>query len=219
MRDPSIDDLIGAPSPPKKRGGQLKEGIVESRKYRDQPEHEQSEALDIRDVYRGVTITWLMNAFRMDRSTVKKKMADCVPIKYSRGNIAIYDFVQAASHLAKPRIDIGEYLKTIKPTDLPAGLQTDYWDALLKRQKYERQAGDLWHTDDVLEVFGEAFKHIKTSTQLWVSRLERTTGLTSEQIEILNKLTDTLLDDMHGKLVSMKKTSTTRSSKESEDDV
>lgn len=204
MPDSDIEDLLGRP----------KRSPAEPKPTDDQPLEEQSQYLDIRDVYRGVSINWLKEAFRMDRSTVKRRIADLAPLKYARGNIAIYDFVQAASCLVKPKLDIGELVKTMKPEDLPNDLQKEYWEALLKRQKYKHQAGEFWHTEDVINVFGEAFKHIKESTQLWVNALDRQTGLTPEQVKLLTQLADNLLEDIHGRLSKMKKKRRTPSTAE-----
>lgn len=186
MKRRSIDDLIGAE--PKA------------------PEKEEPFSMDLGVVSEGVTITWLLNAFRMDRSTVKKRLGRLQPIRMLAANQPIYDFVQAASRVA-PRTeeDIRKILKTIRPDDLPREMQKDYWDAKLKRQKYEREAGMLWRTEDVMNVFGEACAHIKAATQLWVNTLERKSALTPEQFETIRKLVDGLLVDIHERLSEMPK--------------
>lgn len=173
-------------------------------RYQDQPNHEQSPYLQIDDIYRGVSITWLMNAFRMDRPTVKRRVAELKPIKRARGNIPIYDFVQAAEYLVEPKVDIEKHLKRMRPEELPHHLQTAVWDAKLKRQKYEIQAGDLWRTEDVIAVYSEAFKSIKSAVQLWVSSLERTAGMTPDQYEMMERMSGELLEDLYSRLTEMK---------------
>lgn len=173
------------------------------------------ESPDITQIFRGVTVTWLMQAFRMDRSTVKKRMANCQPLKYGKGNVPIYDFVQACEYLVKPKVDLDEYLKRLKPEDLPLDLRKEYWEAQLKKQRWEEKAGQLWRTEDVIEVYSEALKHIKTSTQVWASNLDRKSGLTAEQYELLGKMTDRLLSDMHERLLDMQNHKTTANSLDS----
>lgn len=174
--------------------------------------------LDLGDIYRGVTVTWLMNAFRMDRSTVRRRLAKLPPIKQERGNMPIYDFGQAASYLVKPNIDMHDYMRNLKKQDLPLEMQSEFWDAKIKEQKYKKAAGDLWHTNDVLEVFGETFKHVKTTVQLFISTVERTTKLSPKQREVIERISDDMLKELHEKLTSMKKKKRTASSVEEDDD-
>lgn len=176
-------------------------------------------SLDIGAITDGVSVTWLFQAFRMDRQTVKKKLGRLQPIKMKGGNIPLYDFVQASSRLApRPEKELREILKTVRPTDLPRDLQAEYWETKLKKQKYERLAGLLWHTDDVVRVFGEACKHIKSSVQLWINTLERKEKLTPSQFETIQKLTDQLLDDMHNRLSGMTLENATPSSVSEDED-
>lgn len=178
---------------------------------------EDTSGIDLLQTFRGVTITWLMQAFRKDRYSVKKMLADCPPLRQNGNGQPVYDFVQAAAFLVKPRINIHEYIKKMKPEELPTDLQKEYWDARLKRQKYMVQAKQLYHAEDIAEVFGEAFKHIKTSTQLWSATLERTQGLTPDQYKTLEVLADQLLADLHKVLVDMQKRKRTASSLGDED--
>lgn len=168
-------------------------------------------APDIQEVMRGVTATWLMQAFRMDRITVRRKLKDLLPIKYGRGNVPIYDFVQACQYLVKPKVDIAEYIKGVKAEELPLDLQKDYWDAHMKKLRYEEAAGKTWRDEDVIELFGETFKGIKTATQLWASDIDTKTGLTPEQYEMLQKATDKMLDDIHKTLSDLKNKRHTKS--------
>lgn len=187
MRD-DLSDLMGAPAAP-----------------------EPAFSLDIRQVHRGVSASWLMEAFRLDRVTVRKRLADCPSIKKEGGNRPIYDFVQAAGYLVTPKLDMAKIVKSLKPEQLPNEMQKDYWDALIKKQKYELQAGELWRTEDVLETLGEVFKRIKTSMQLWVDDLDRRRGLTKEQRIELVKMVDSLQSDIHEKLVALPKSRSTPS--------
>lgn len=189
-----IDDLIGdlddAPKGPPV--------VVTSYKGAE----EAGVSLELSDVHAGVTVTWLASVFGMGINTVHRKLADCPPLKKHKAT-KVYDLRQAAAYLVDPKVDLERYIKTLQPGDMPARLQKDYWDALLKRQKWELEAGQLWRSEDVLAVLGDAFGHIKSSMQLWAVTLERKTGLTTEQRELLTVLCDKLLDSLHEKLVSM----------------
>lgn len=144
----------------------------------------------------GVSVFWLAKAFDMSVSSVRMKLADCPPM-VRKGGGYLYSLPQAASYLVKPRIDIHEYVGALKPADLPPALQPAYWDAKLKRQKFEQQAAELWRTEDVSAAFAEIFKLIKFSLQLWPDTVERSTGLTEAQREILIGLCDALQDEIY----------------------
>lgn len=169
-----IDDLIG---------GQVEEPGI-------------GEQLKIDDVYRGVSITWLAQAFGMDKPTVRKRLAHCPPIGKMR-DYEIYSLRQAAAYLVEPKIDIGQYLKSLRPVDLPSYLQDTYWSAMLKRQKYEENARQLWRTGDVLAVFGDMAMTFKSTVQLWVENLDRVYGLTPEMRQTMTQQGDNLLEEIH----------------------
>lgn len=164
-------------------------------------DHPQSPQV-ITDLHGGVTITFLAQVFGMAKHTVRKRIGDLPPLRRVR-NAPIYNFVQACSFLVEPKIDIQEYLKTIRPSELPPALHKDFWDAMNKRQKWAEAAGDLWHTEDVMEVFGEVFKLIKSTSQLWVDNLDRVRELTPDQRRALVTAVDGLLDEVHTNLIRM----------------
>lgn len=219
-----IDQLIGGDVPDEKIRGpgrrpgsdRLKSALITSYDG-DDTDGESGVTLDLADVTAGVTVSWLSAVFGMAPMTVKKKLAHCPPLKRLR-NARLYNLRQAAAYLLEPKVDIEQYLKNLRPEELPVRLQKDYWEALLKRQNWELRSGKLWVTEDVLSVFGEAFTRIKTATQLWVGDLERRHGLTDAQRETLTKSTDRLLEDLYAQLVSMPKERRTPSLRERTED-
>lgn len=194
-----IDDLIGPPLDDAPAGPPVFINSVDGDDGR-----EIGVSLNLSDVHAGVSVYWLAQIFGMGTGTVKKKLAECPPMRKMR-NATLYNLRQAAAYLVDPKVDLERYIKTLSAADLPPSLNKDYWEALLKRQKYEIAAGDAWRTEDVLEVFGDVFTHIKSSTQLWQSTIDRVHGLTNEQQATLSVLVDRLLDDLHARLVSMPK--------------
>lgn len=152
------------------------------------------------NVFAGVTRTWLADVFGMDPTTVKKRLANC-PTKGKRGQFPVYDLRMAAQYLVPPRVNIGEYLKSMRPNDLPPILQSAYWDAQKKRQDWELNAGELWKTEKVIETLSETFKLIKTSVSLFADTVEQEHGLTESQRATIAELTDSLMDDIHNSLV------------------
>lgn len=143
----------------------------------------------------GVTVSWLAQNFDMDPSTVRKKLSGC-PVLRKKTSGAVYSLPEAAAYLVRPKFDVEAYVRNMKPQDLPPALQQGYWAAQVARQKWEMQAQHLWATDDVLNIFGDVFKRVKLATQLWPETLERMTGLSDEQRDILVTQIDALLDSI-----------------------
>lgn len=144
----------------------------------------------------GVTVSFLAQVFRMDANKVKRKLVNC-PIKETRQRGTtqtqhLYDLATAAQYLVEPEIDPQEFIQSLRKEDLPPSLSTAYWDAALKRQRWEENAGQLWRTDTIRGAIGSMFQSIKFQIQLWADAIERQTGLTEEQRDILNEMTDEL---------------------------
>lgn len=165
--------------------------------------------MEIESVYRGVTVGWLAQAFHMDPKTVKMKLKDCPPLHRRQGGF-VYELDKAAAYLVKPKFNIEEYLKGMSISELPTKLQNAYWDAQIKRQKWEENAQNLWRTEKVVEVFGAVFQTIKFAMQLWPDDLERAAALTVEQREKLQAALDGLQNDLHGRLVMQANSAATK---------
>ena len=196
--DPYFDDIIGGETEPDDASGtpaELKQG------------------LDLALVYGGVSAAWLDHVFGMDKNTIKKKLAKC-PVATMKKATPHYAIKEAAAYLIPPKVDLLSYIKSLRPQDLPPVLSDAYWAAQLKRQKWEVNAGELWHTADVMEVFGELAKTLKTTIQLWTDELERIHGLSDEQRKSLTQMSDGLLLEIHHILVTAPSRQNTLSSAE-----
>lgn len=191
-----IDDLVGRPSSTRKRTREdLLEDLVSTQK--------QSRTYGgpmVEDMLQGVTVSWLAQVFGMDPKTVKQKLSGCPPLHRRKAGY-VYHMPTACRYLIPPAISAEQYIKTMKPADLPTAFQQSFWDAALKRQKWEENAGQLWRTDRIRETLGTTFQTIKFTLQLWPDTLERQTGLTPEQRGLLTKLVDGLQEEIYKALV------------------
>lgn len=165
------------------------------------------------DVYGGVSASWLAQVFGHDKNTIAKKLASagCEVVGRRNGG-PLYRIPDAAAYLVKPKVDLVAYIKTLRPNDLPPMLNDAYWSAMIKRQKWEENARDLWRSEDVLKVFGDLAISFKTTANLWVEEVERIEGLTPEQRLLITQLTDRLLDNVYKLMVETPKQSKTRPS-------
>ncbi len=140
-----------------------------------------------------LTASQLAQIFRMDRKTIQARLRGCpAAAKNPAGNF-LYDVAQAAGYLVEPKVDIEAWIKKLRPNDLPPYLQDSFWAALEKRQRVELKAGDLWETEQVIDVFGDLAKRIKSTVMLWTDQLERSERLTSDQREYFTRQCDALL--------------------------
>lgn len=203
--DDDLDDLLGpepgaAPEPEAEPAPRT----ISTRK----PKGGRTDAQVVQRLYQPVSISFIAEVTGRDRKAVTRRLANAQPIAYHRGQTPLYDFRQALEVVVEPRIDaktIEKRLKSLSASDLPNSLQKDVWDALLKKQKWMQQAGELWATEDVLEVFAEAFQRIKTTAQLWVDQLSDSHDLPEKARLELTEMVDALQADIHQALVEMPK--------------
>jgi len=180
------DDLIGAPAGPEDEGDD--EGV----------------SIDLAETYAGVSANWLAQMFGADKNTIKKKLAASgIEIIGRRNSGPLYRLADAAPYLVKPKVDLVSFIKGLRPNDLPPMLNEAYWSAMIKRQKWEENAKELWHTDKVLAVLGELNVLIRTRVTLWTEDVDRREGLTQAQRQIIIDLSDDLLKSIHDLLVEM----------------
>lgn len=164
--------------------------------------------MEIDAINKGVTVTWLAQAFGISLRSAKEKLRKCPHSGVTKAGY-LYDLREAAPYLVKPVMNVKEYLKSVRPEELPTKLQDKYWSALMRRIKYEERAGMLWRTEKVLFVLGEMFQTIKFSLQLWADNLERATGITPEQRACLRDMVDGLQDEIYMKIKELEKESKT----------
>lgn len=152
------------------------------------------------EIQEGVSCTFLGQVFHMAPSAVRRKINSLKPVG-ERGGDPIYDLAEAAQFLVKPRIDLAEYIKTLRPQDVPVALQKQLWDSQNSKLRYMQDAGELWHTHKVQHVVAELFKTIRQRVLLMADTLDRRGGLTDVQRKAITEISDNLLLDL-GKAIT-----------------
>lgn len=152
-------------------------------------------------LFQGANITQLAKLFRMERRDVTPKIMDVAPCG-ERGGYPIYYIHEVAPHLVKPIYDVETYLRRMHPNDLPKNLSKEFWAGMKARQDFEKAAGDLWETDKVIELMGEAFKTLRMTMLLAGDTVEREMTLTVEQRDRLRTIFDGALEDLADALVN-----------------
>lgn len=174
-----------------------KESPVALRKRRSNQNDSETETM----LFQGANITQIAKLFRMDRRDVTPKILDVAPCG-ERGGYPIYFIHEVAPHLVKPIYDVETYLKRMHPNDLPKHLTKEFWSGMRAKQEYDKAAGNLWDTDKVIEVMGEAFKLLRMSILLAGDTVERELAFTTEQREKLRVIMDGALQDCADRLIN-----------------
>lgn len=170
-------------------------------------------SIDIAEIYGGVSSNWLATMFGHDKNTIKKKLAKAnIEIVGRRNGGPLYRLADAAPYLVKPQVDLVEYIKGLRPNDLPPMLNDAYWSAMLKRQKWEENAKDLWRSEDVLEVLGDLNFQVRNTVNLWVEEVDRVDALSQKQRDVITKRADDLLSLFYKTLVELPAKRSTKAS-------
>lgn len=154
---------------------------------------------------KGVSIAFLATFFGMDKRHVALKLAGVKVVGKGKGHHPLYDFKESIMKLARPGPEqLAEYVKTMRPNDLPPMMQSEFWQGQLRRQKFMLEAGDLWKTTDVLDMLAEVFKTVRVTAMLFADSVARETDLTPRQRTIISELADAMLDELREKLIENK---------------
>lgn len=149
-----------------------------------------------RQMQQGVSATFLAEVFHVSPHVVRRKINALKPVG-ERGGDPIYDLAEAAQYLVKPRVDLAEYIKNLRPQDAPVALQKQFWDSQNGRLKYMQEAGELWHTFRVQTAVVDILKVVRQQVRLFSDTVERKTELTEKQRALILGMSDGLLNDMY----------------------
>lgn len=160
---------------------------------------------------RPVSKGFLAKLMGMDPETVAKRLVVCPELGRAGGNRPMYDFLEAIGYLLPPKGSLADYIESIDPNDLPNHINRAYWGALRERRKALIEMGDAWATEDVIQVFGEAFQAIKAWMQLLPDVMRERCGLSDKQYDEMTLAGDAHQAELHKILVEKAKQKRTRS--------
>lgn len=147
----------------------------------------------------GMSATRLGEVFDLDVKTVKSLLKDVEP-DGDRHGAPFWRIASAAPYLVTPEGDIEQYIRKIKPGDLPSKFLKEFWAALNLRAKYYRDRGDLWATEQVYAVLSEVMKVVRSTSRLFVDELESNSNVTSAQRKAIQIEMDKMLAMMLEKI-------------------
>lgn len=154
-------------------------------------------------LYEGASVNQLALLFDKKTTEVSRILAVAkVQPCGERKSYPIYRVIDAAPHLIPPReADVADVIRNLSPKDLPPALTKEYWAAQHARLKYEEDRGDLWRTDEVIEMMSEVFKTLRMSILLMPDQLEKQSQLSDQQRNIVLNMIDGLLNDLADSLI------------------
>ena len=150
--------------------------------------------------YAGWTVNEMAIIFNMDRRTLIPRISSVAPCG-KRGQIDLYQIRDVAPYLVKPAGNIEEYIRKMRPNDLPPVLQKEYWNGQRAKQAYLENNGDLWRTDRIVEVLSTVFQTLKMSLLLIPDAIERRSTLSDGQQQELRDQIDVALAQMRQALI------------------
>jgi len=153
-------------------------------------------------LYRGITVADAEIIFKMDRRTILAKVpwTDLKPSGQRNGR-DLFHIRDLAPYLVKPAGDIEEYIKRMRPQDLPALVSKEYWNGRRAKLAFLESNGDLWRTDKVAEAMSEVIKIVRMGLLLMPDSIDRESPLSVAQRDALQKLIDQALETMRKRIV------------------
>lgn len=148
----------------------------------------------------GFSKNQLAEFFKKDIDTITVRLKDVKPCGMRAGH-PVYDFLDCCKRLVDPVIDIEEWVKKLRPNDLPVYLQQQFWQAQLSRQKFDENRGELWRTERIAQVLSDVFKTIRQRIVMTTDMVDQQTALTDTQRATIQSIMDALLSDIQKDLV------------------
>ncbi len=157
-------------------------------------------------LFEGASISQLGRMFAMDNRTVIAKITGLEPCGKRAGH-PIYAIKDAAPHLVEPILDLEDietvitYVRKLNHANLPKMLTKEFWAAMLSKQKFEEEAGDLWRTEKVIEVYAELVKSVRMPLVLALDNVASEVELNDRTQQIITGIIDSILEELHDAVV------------------
>ncbi|WOE76308.1 hypothetical protein [Alterisphingorhabdus coralli] len=166
---------------------------------------------------RPVSMNFLSEVFNMDPKTVRTRLVRCPILGMAGGNRPVYDFKTACQYLLPPKMTTDEFIRTLNAAKLPPEVNKVFWQAQRERLRYLRDAGEVWHTTDLLDLLGQVNMTFKDRIDMWVEDIREMKGISDENILKIEQMTHALKSDLYEALVSMPSQGETLSLRDKED--
>lgn len=145
------------------------------------------------------TLSQIAQMFETDAKTLPQRMKGIVPAG-RRNGYKVYNIREAAGRLVQPSYEIEEYIRQMSPQELPPLLNKEFWNGQRARIAYEKEMGNLWATEDVVELFSVLEQGVRQTWILLTDDIEREEGVTDGQRKVLRRISDAAINTFKDKL-------------------
>lgn len=160
---------------------------------------------DAKLIHVGATIPQLAQIFGMSQKTVQSRVIGRVMPARPKGQTEKdplrYHIADVAPLLCDPKVDIEAILRSMTPAKMPPMLQDAFWKGQKSRLEVEEKMGNLWSTERVLKVFGDAFKPCRMAILMFKEQVEQEEELSANAAALIERMCDSLLESLHTGLV------------------
>lgn len=158
-------------------------------------------------IYDGVGVAQLARLFGRDAKGVPARIRTVEPVGM-RGGYPIWLVKDVAPFLVQFQGDPTEILKRMNHKDLPTLLSKDFWGGQLSRLKFEEEDGDLWPTDQIVEMLGEIMQAVRMAWMTLPDAVEAATQMSDRQRAEMRRIADAKLEEIRvtilGKLAELR---------------
>lgn len=137
--------------------------------------------------------------FRTDAKTLPQRMHGVVSVG-KRSGYRVYNIAEAAGRIIKPGYEIEEFIRQMSPQEMPPLLQKEYWNGQKARLAFEKELGNLWPTEDVVEHTAVLQQGIRQAINLATDEVDREEGFTTGQRKAFRRIMDAAITDMAEKI-------------------
>ncbi|UUV43200.1 terminase small subunit [Rhodobacter phage RcCWillis] len=206
-----LSDLFSDPQPEKpvlnKDGSPRKKMGRPTREEALAKAQAQEEPIPHYSVFRQpVGITFLAKIVGKQPRQIEKRLEKCPVATWMshKGNqVPMYDFLTAMAYLIPPRGNIEDWFAQQNAASLPPYVNKMWWDSAHQRNRVMLSSNDLWHTDDVMVVFGRVAMTIRQEVKMWVEDLPEKELLTDAQYTALVDAGNRLVDEIREQLTKL----------------
>lgn len=200
MQHNDLSDLLDDDDTPRRRRGRptREEAAAKLQQTLNQPLPHYTE------FRRPVGVTFIASVVGKQPKQIQKRLEKCPVAEMSKHGgkpQPLYDFMTAMSYLVPPRGSIEDWFAQQNAASLPPYVNKMWWDSAHQRNRVMLASGDLWHTEDVMLVFGRVAMLIRQDVKMWVEDLPEKELLSTKQYGALVDATNRLIDDIRKTLI------------------
>lgn len=145
------------------------------------------------------TLSQIAQLFQTDAKTMPQRMKGIVPAG-RRAGYKVYDIREAASRLVKPGFEIEDFIRQMSPQEMHPLLLKEFWNGQRARHAFEKEQGNYWPTEDVVELFGVLSQGVRQTMILITDDIDREESLTAGQRKVFRRITDAAIATLNEKL-------------------